>query len=286
MNKNKIKKIAERHFSPFLLDLFFNIIFYLKYLFFINKKLLKNNKKLKNIGVNKRAFLLATGPSVNRQNLKLLVDEDCFSVSNFFLHKDIEIIKPKIHFFAPYHEPLVLENYVDWLKQADKILPKETKICLGHTTKEIVEKYCLFPDREVFYIYLTKIKPNNFFSIDLTGPIMGPQTGPLMIIPALLYMGYKEICLIGCDHTVLRDYKKTINNFYNQKEDIRINATNGNSWDDILSSHKYSINIFYQYKIYQKIANRNKVEIINLSDDSWLDMFCNKNFDDFLNNSK
>lgn len=282
MNKNKIKKIVERYFSPFILDLFVTIIFYFKYLLFTNKKILKNNKKLKDAGSNKRAFLLATGPSIKHQNLKLLAGEDCFSVSNFFLHDDINVINPKIHFFAPYHKPLILENYVDWLRQADKILPKDTKICLGHTTKEIVDEYSLFSDREVFYIYLTKIKPNKLFSIDLTGPIMGPQTGPLMIVPVLLYMGYKEICLVGCDHTVLRDYKRTINNFYNKEKDLRINAIDENSWDDIILSHKSNINIFLQYQLYKKIANRKNIKIINLSDDTWLDIFPIINFDVFL----
>lgn len=282
MDKIKVKNFVERYFPPFILDFFMNIIFYLKYLLVFDKKILKNNKKLKNTGSGKRAFLLATGPSIKDQNLKLLEGEDCFSVSNFFLHNDINVINPKIHFFAPYHEPLILENYVNWLKQADEILPKDTKICLGHTTKELVEKYSLFPDREVFYIYLTKIKPNRLFSIDLTGPIMGPQTGPLMIIPVLLYMGYKEICLVGCDHTVLRDYKKTINNFYNKEKDLRINSTDENSWEDIITSHKGSMNIFVQYKIYNSIAKEKGVKIINLSSDTWLDIFPIINFNNFF----
>lgn len=282
MNKSKIKRVTEKYFSPFFLDLIITSIFYFKYLLFTNKKILQNNKKLKGVGSNKRAFLLATGPSIKHQNLKLLAGEDCFSVSNFFLHDDITIINPKIHFFAPYHEPLILENYVNWLKQADTTLPKDTKICLGHTTKEIVDKYSLFSDREVFYIYLTKVKPNKLFSIDLTGPIMGPQTGPLMIVPVLLYMGYKEICLVGCDHTVLRDYKKTINNFYNKEKDIRSNATDENSWEDIITSHKGSVNIFLQYQMYKKIANKKNIIIFNLSNDTWLDMFPVVDFDNFL----
>lgn len=278
MNKRKIKKITEKYFPPFLLDFFITIIFYFKYLFFSEKKILKNNKKLKNSGSNKRAFLLATGPSIKRQNLKLLAGEDCYSVSNFFLHDDINIVNPKIHFFAPYHEPLVLENYVNWLIQADKTLPKDTKIFLGHTTKKIVDKFSLFSNREVFYIYLTKVKPNKLFSIDLTGPIMGPQTGPLMILPVLLYMGYKEIFLVGCDHTVLRDYRKTINNFYNNQSDIRVNATDENSWHGIIDSHKQSMNVFVQYEMYKKIAESKNIKIINLSDDSWVDFFEKRDF--------
>ena len=85
---------------------------------------------------------------------------------------------------------------------------------------------------------------------------MGPQTGPLMILPVLLYMGYKEIFLVGCDHTVLRDYRKTINNFYNNQSDIRVNATDENSWDGIIDSHKQSMNVFVQYEMYKKLLSQ------------------------------
>src|SRR5262245_2341778 len=111
----------------------------LEFLFYTNKKILSKNKPFKGQGKGKRAFLLTTGPSIKIENLKLLEGEDCFSVSNFFLHEDISLIKPKFHFFAPYHPPLVLDNYIEWLQQADKQLPSETGIFLGHQTYNTVQ---------------------------------------------------------------------------------------------------------------------------------------------------
>ena len=115
---------------------------------------LLNNKELKGLGKGKRAFILATGPSVNEQDLTKLEGEDCFSVSNFFLHKDINIIRPKLHFFAPYHEPLILENYIQWLNMADEKLPEDTNIVLALSNKYIKEKYNLFPNRKIYYLDL------------------------------------------------------------------------------------------------------------------------------------
>jgi hypothetical protein len=40
-----------------------------------------------------------------RKNLKPLAGEDCFSISNFYLHNDIQTINPAFHGFTPYHEP-------------------------------------------------------------------------------------------------------------------------------------------------------------------------------------
>ena len=118
-----------------------------------HKNIFEKNKSLEGAGYGKRAFLLATGPSINKEDLTLLEGEDCYSVSNFFLHKHINIIRPKIHFFAPYHKPLTLESYIEWMKLAHKQLPKETCIALSQTTKNQVEQYNLFTKRNVFYFY-------------------------------------------------------------------------------------------------------------------------------------
>ena len=39
-----------------------------------------------------------------------------------------------------------------------------------------------------------------------------------MILPVLISMGYKEIYLLGCDHNQLKNYNKTITNFYAEKK--------------------------------------------------------------------
>ena len=44
--------------------------------------------------------------------------------------------------------------------------------------------------------------------VDIMKPVLAPQTGPIMALPVLLYMGYSEIYLLGCDHTEMRDYKR------------------------------------------------------------------------------
>lgn len=271
--KYKVLSLLDSRFHWIL-----NLFFYCKYLKY-DKSILNNNKKLIEIRKNERAFILATGPSIKKENLKLLAGEDCFSVSNFYLHEDLNIINPKLHFFAPYHEPLILENYVDWLRQADKQLPVNTKIVLGHSTQSIVKENNLFPNREVFYIYLSPTNSNN---INITKRIKSPQTGPIMIIPVLIYMGYKEIYLLGCDHNVLKDYRNEVKNFYEPKCDIRKNATDKTGWLDIISEIKSTLNVFLQYDKYRLIARKYKVDIYNLSNDSWLEVFVRGDLNDVL----
>jgi hypothetical protein len=163
---------------------------YYQFLKYQKKEILTKNIELKNTGFCKRAFLLATGPSIKNQNLKLLNGADCFTVSNFFLHKDILTVNPKFHFFAPYHVPLNLDKHIQWLKKSDEMLPSETNIFLGHKDFELVKKYKLFPERKIFYMYLGDVP---YSKIDLQRICPVPQTVPLMVLNLLIYMNYKEI---------------------------------------------------------------------------------------------
>ncbi len=241
-----------------------------------NKEILKKNGVWKNAGAGKRAFLLATGPSIKQEDLSVLSGEDCFSLSNFFLHEKIKTINPVFHFFAPYHEPLDLNDFIVWMRNADQELPPSTKVFLGLSDKPLVEKHRLFSNREVFYLHFSNT-PYFKNKVDLQFPVLKPISGPLMILPVLIYMGYKEIYLLGCDHTVMRDYKKNITHFYDNTKDVRKNASDINSWEGIINSHKYSLAVFLQYLFYKTITHRSKkTTIINLSQDTWLDFFDQK----------
>lgn len=246
--------------------------------------ILTKNKVYKSKYKEKRAFLLATGPSIKMENMKLLQGEDCYSLSNFFLHEDINNINPKIHFFAPYHKPLILENYIQWLSIADKKLPKETEIFLEISMRRFVEDFNIFKNRNVNYLKFT-CNPDKR-DVDITNSVLWPHTGPIMILPVLIYMGYTKIYLLGCDHTVLRDYGKTTTNFYANNEETRINATNEKAWFGIIEYLEATKCMFQQYAFYKDIMNKKQIQIVNLSRDSWLDIFNFKLLENVIKNKK
>lgn len=245
--------------------------------FDMKQKELRSNIVLKEKAKGKRAFLIATGPSIKKQNLSLLKNEDCFSVSNFFLHKDIDVVNPKMHFFAPYHEPLVYDNIVSVWKMANASLPKETMIGLSVASKEMVEHNHIFDGRKVFYFDYEPIKQIRY---NLEKSILIPQSGPIMIFPILFYMGYSEIYLIGCDGNMLKNYGETIENFY--EKDPRKNASD--DWHDgnIISELECNINLMKQYKAYYDYGKKIGVNIYNLSPDSWIDIIPKKQFEEIL----
>lgn len=246
-----------------------------------SKQLLRRNEVLKDVSLGRTAFILATGPSVRDLDLTRIVGQDCYSVSNFFLHPLLGELRPKMHFFAPYHEPLVLQEYVSWLKTADQSLPKETEITLGIDTEGTVQQNNLFTGRTVRYIGLEKAAITT--GIDLRYPVMRPQSVPLMVIPVLLFMGYKRIVLIGCDHNILKDYGKIVSNFYMQGADPRSNATSGANWGAGIVQHlQNALNVFTQYQTYQKYCKKIGVELIHTSPDGWLDFIPYVPFDEIV----
>ncbi len=241
----------------------------------IHNPSLAQNRELKNIGKGKRAFLLATGPSIKNQDLTLLAGEDCFSVSNFYLHKDIDIINPKLHFFAPYHKPLIWDNFIENLKNADKRLPKDTNIVLELSSKEMVEKYDLFSRRKIYYL---DFRSQKNIRMDIEKSILGPQTGPMMIMPVLGYMGYSKINLIGCDMNMLKDYGKSVENFY--EKDPRKNATDQGRWTGIINEMEAELIMMKQYEMYYKCFKEKGVAVQNLSPISWIDFIPKQNYYD------
>jgi hypothetical protein len=247
-----LKKILPKEFY----DKIKHHYFFFKY---PHKDLLKKNLIFKDVGLGRRAFILATGPSINMDNLSVLEGENCYSVSNFFLHKDIEKINPLLHFFVPYHKPLTFKSYIDWMRLADQKLPPKTSIVLGHTSYETVKKYKLFPKREIFYLYCdAKIYPKK--KVDLTKTIIQPQSVIQLVLPVLLYMKYSEIYLMGCNH-------KFDHHFYDKEEDVRRILAPTNKTLSTAESFFHSTKNFSKTHLhYKNIAeNYGNSKIINLS---------------------
>ena len=107
------------------------------------------------------------------------------------------------------------------------------------------------------------------------------QTQPLMILPFMIYMGYQEIYLIGCDSNNLRNYGKKIENFYDQN--LEVKRGSDFPWSaGIIKELENNLSVFTQFKNYKKLADKLNIKIINLSNDSWLDFLDKENYEDVI----
>ena len=88
-----------------------------------NSDTLNKNRVLKDSFKGKECFILGCGPSIKKQDLKVLAGKLSISISNFFVHPDFNIIKPEFHLFPQRHRPLTPEQFTVWWQDAEKYFP-------------------------------------------------------------------------------------------------------------------------------------------------------------------
>lgn len=177
------------------------------------QKTLSINEKFRDIHKGERCFIVGTGPSIKSQNLLPLKNETVFSLSRFYHHEHYKLIKPKYQVFSG----LILHPHVfekknlpyDFYHEAEmKIISDEIFTHCGD--KNLINTNQLFNKHQVNYIApYAGINDIHKIGIDLTQSIFGYYVISELAIQIALFMGFKEIYLLGLDHTWL---KEVINN--------------------------------------------------------------------------
>jgi hypothetical protein len=233
----------------------------------------KKNVGLKNIHRNERCFILATGPSIKKQDLKVLKDENCIAVSNFFVHRDYSTIKPKYYCIAPYHSPITEEAWQNFMAELDRGTEDE-KLFFGLSDRIRNLKNCHFADRDVFFLNFGGSWDNTIhLEIDISHKIPGPQSVTIMALYIAIYMGFKEIYLLGCDHDWILHYGKSVH-FYNENNHALVNCGyNEFEGYDLEIELECNLNLWRQYKYLKKIAENKRLKIYNATQGGLLDVF-------------
>lgn len=242
--------------------------------------LLKKNKTLKNsAATEKRCFILATGPSIREQDLSLLENEFCISVSNFFVHPLFHKINPRYHIFAGSHPPITHQQMANWWRDAeDHFRGSRAEIFIHAANKNIKDNFNLFKDQKVYY-YLAEGE----YPVDFSRAIPKIQTVVHIAIYLTMYLGLKEIYLLGCDHSWLKHHG-TSQHFYNE-EQHSFTKNNYSEWSevkDIGYEFKTHSNLWDVYRRIRTECAKNGVQIYNSTPGSLLDIFPRKNLSEVL----
>lgn len=237
------------------------------------KALLNKNLALKDIHKGERCFILATGPSIKHQNLKLLQGENCIAVSNFFVHPDYSIIDPRYYCVAPYHPPITEDAWQQWMDEIDKNAGG-AKLFFGMSDKVRNEMHGRFRDRDIYYLRFGGLWGRNIpRSIDISRMIPGPQSVSIMALYIALYLGFKKIYLLGCDHDWLLHMNKSVH-FYHENDHAMVRS-GYNEWfqEDLEGQFQDYITLWRQYKRIREIASNAGVQIFNTTEGGLLDVF-------------
>jgi hypothetical protein len=233
-----------------------------------NGDILKQNRKLRDIHQGKRCFILATGPSINAENLKPLKNEFCIAVSNFYLHPDFNLIAPHYYCVAPWHPPHKIEDYLQLLQEIGSTSTKHS-FCLGLGEYERVISNKILLNRNVYY-QCTRAKKLDK-EVDLCLPVLSPQSVTIMALQLAIFMGFSEIYLLGCDHNAILNYSGgfSFKHFYPEQKSKLITDRASKFKDSLITC----TNLWEQYEMLNAIAQEKNIKIFNATKHSLLDVF-------------
>ena len=238
-----------------------------------DRAILARNRTLHNRHRGERCFILATGPSIKGQDLTLLRNETCIAVSNFFVHPDYALIKPRYYCLAPHHPPITEDAWQAWMTELSAGVGEATMF-FSLVDQQRNTHDGLFANNEIHFLSMggawQRVRTKG---VDLTHPVPGPQSVPVMALLIAIYMGFQSIYLLGCDHDWILHVGNSAH-FYNENRHA-LNRKNYDEWlgSDFSSTCQDYINLWQQYRNIRDSAKLSSTKIYNATDGGLLDVF-------------
>lgn len=227
--------------------------------------------KFKNRYKNKRCFICATGPSLRKEDLELLRGEYTFGLNSICTIYDESDWRPSFYIFQDYP---IYEMYSENIN-----LSKDTIVLSGDPLVDYKNgnkiylhvKWIRFPINWAYHKYEgLQGRPYVKFSKDAYQRVYSGYTVTYSAIQLAMYMGFKEIYLLGVDC----NYKGGKNNHFKMmKNEFVRNPIAAQAESDVqrLAYHKAL-----------EVANEENVKIYNVSRGGELDVFERKVLEEVL----
>lgn len=242
---------------------------------------LLKNKKYHNIFEGKRCFILGNGPSLNDIDFEYLSDEIVFTTNHIMVHPEFGEIKSNFHlcidmgmFGEIDGEPAGYSEVVQ--KEMDLLEMNNVKYLILPLleSERYVEMYHLDEHFEIIYVFSRPWPQSNpNLANNFTKATSEFINVVHYAINIAIFMGFKEIYLLGCDGTLLNSLFSEIQG--KCKENIHcygILESEEKSDEFYASSAHYVETCLRNYTQYYKsfgyiaeYCRKNNIEIYNLS---------------------
>ena len=192
----------------------------------------------------------------------------------FILHKDLMKINPNFY---------TISDFIHWkdekfIPSMEKTFPnlKNTKFFFESSAKKAYEKSFKKNPIDAYFIKIneSKIVSDGHFSINPNHELYWARSVVSdFSIPLAIYMGFKEIYLLGCDFnadTLVNDKKEAW--FYDLKDDDR-NILNSSAHINQLAEKANKELIFKSFETIKKFAEQNNIQIKNATEGGTLNVF-------------
>ena len=251
-----------------------------------DQSLFQKNAELKGLEAGNRCFILGTGASTNRQDLTLLKDEITIALAGFFLHKDIDVIKPKYYVvnsvFRLHGKYSDEQKFINWLTAMDETLDDGTIMFMEAGDKPYLDKYNIFRNKKIYWYQIEYYDEDKITHIDLQH-LQKPSSASEVAISIALVLEFDKIYLLGCD---LNCFEKTDAYYFDDErynkyfETNRAETMEKHGLDNLYQLRGCS-KIFYKYKQLQSL--KHNIYNANSNQDTYVDTFPKVKYDELFN---
>lgn len=218
----------------------------------------------KNAHINERCFIVATGPSLLMSDLDLLKDEYTFGMNSLPKLFDKTEWRPTYFGIQDVNVFSKMESIINHEYEGEK------NVFISSTIKDnfnCPSNYYVFPYDAVYHDNQLELdKYFSKFSDDCYSMVYDGYSITYSLIQIAVYMGFKEIYLLGADCT----YKRGANNHI---------VDSGN--DDKNEEKNYD-KMITGYAAAKKYADEHSIKIVNCTRGGMLEVFPRMNLEDVL----
>ena len=248
--------------------------------------LLGENRKFRNLHEGARCFILGSGPSIREQDLTRLNGQIVMTQNHFHAHEQIRTIAPTYHVVVPKYQPVEFDDdWVAWLRSMDERLPDNTILFFGTNTKYLVDRLGLFGNRAYYMKTGLSAVVAGRAPFDITRTILGVPTVLTQCLAIAIYMGFREIILLGFDlDQVCRMQDRAKLRFYGMspvtdnkaEEDVeKSSGASGGDWIQMWTTWR-------QCNLLKAEAGRKGTRIINATRGGLLNMFERRQYEEII----
>lgn len=282
----RVKQIIKNASPPFLLNSM--AVAHRSIRESISYKQLRRNREFQDLYIGQRCFILGNAPSLKNHNLRNLAGEKVFSLSNGYLHPEYNMYKPQFHClpqitFSNREGGMDAHKARQWLTEIFENTQQAT-LFLHQDIKKIKGLKSL-ACRDIAWIG-TSGAARFDKKIDLRRFIASIDTAPQMAIAIALYMGFKEIYLLGIEYDAL--CSKTYEYFFPREKLLFKDPHVSDNNQVVVSRLDYLrsyVRAFEGFERLKKQAHHHECTIYNCSATSFLDMYSFQDFDSLFKNS-
>ncbi|MCG5238888.1 hypothetical protein [Azospirillum doebereinerae] len=238
-------------------------------------KLVRDNERLRNRHAGERCFIVASGPSLKRIDLKALAGETVITLSRGYSHPDFDAIAPRYHCVTRiFREHLSDTKIRDFFIDMDRRIGS-AELFLSTSEEPIVRENGIFLGRTMHYLHqLDDVPvPVDGRMYDLCRCLPSVQSVPVLGLMIAMYMGFQDIYLLGVDH----DEVWTRTYYYAHEPSFKfVDPSVGANGEVVTTTYdllqNYAV-LWREYRRCRMMAERNGCRIYNASPESALDEF-------------